>query len=166
MKKIFTILCLLAAIGISGELFAKRIQGNNIDSSFFNSRKCTVEIDICSGVYTPSTSSLTNVDVITPGELYYLKIGNVVHVSGGLNLDVTTANTATRFSLSLPVARSANFDSIYDAAGMSARSTSNLVDQHLFAGSANNATKTVEFFGERANAGADSMNVFFTYRLD
>lgn len=56
-----------------------------------------------SGVYTPSTSSLSNMSSVTVSTAYYTQIGNIVTVTIGASFTPTAANTATSFIVTLPV---------------------------------------------------------------
>lgn len=56
-----------------------------------------------SGTYTPTISNTTNVATSTSAIFQWLRIGNVVTVSGAVTVDPTTTGD-TRLSLSLPVA--------------------------------------------------------------
>lgn len=69
---------------------------------------------IISGVYTPTLTNTTNVDGSTAFECQYIRVGNVVTVSGVLNMD-TTAATATVLGISLPIA--SNFGGVSDCGG-------------------------------------------------
>lgn len=60
---------------------------------------------IASGTYTPTQpGSSSNVASTTPGKAQWMRVGNVVTVSGSVVVDPTSANTATFFQLSLPIA--------------------------------------------------------------
>jgi hypothetical protein len=58
---------------------------------------------LASGTYTPVASALGNVNTVTPYAAQWLRVGNVVTVSGQVNMD-TNANTNPSFELSLPIA--------------------------------------------------------------
>jgi hypothetical protein len=55
------------------------------------------------GTYTPTTSNLTNLSTITVNAARYIRVGSQVSVTGSLGFDVT-ANAASSFQLSLPIA--------------------------------------------------------------
>jgi len=57
-----------------------------------------------SGVYTPSLTNGANVAASTPYECQWMRIGNVVTVSGKFDVDPTTTATSTTLGISLPVA--------------------------------------------------------------
>lgn len=59
---------------------------------------------ITSGVYTPTLTSVANVDSSTAYECTYKRVGSTVTVAGVLDADPTTTATLTRIGISLPVA--------------------------------------------------------------
>lgn len=61
--------------------------------------------NIASGTYTPVLTNVTNVTASTSYQAQYMKIGNVVTVSGKFDLNPTlAASTATELGISLPIA--------------------------------------------------------------
>jgi len=62
------------------------------------------ELIIESGTYTPTVAGLANVDVTTANECQYMRVGDVVTVSGRISIDATATGTLTRVSCSLPIA--------------------------------------------------------------
>lgn len=58
-----------------------------------------------SGTYSPTITAVANCTVTSPGVNFkYLRAGNVVHVTGQLSVDPTTASTLTRVRIALPIA--------------------------------------------------------------
>jgi hypothetical protein len=57
-----------------------------------------------SGTYTPVLTALSNVDVLVANECQYMRVGNVVTVSGRIQVDATASATLTTVSCSLPIA--------------------------------------------------------------
>ena len=71
---------------------------------------------IASGVYTPTVSTTTNVTASTPEEAQYMRVGNVVTVSGRILITPTAAPyTDTFFNITLPI--SSNFAHARQCAG-------------------------------------------------
>lgn len=69
------------------------------------------------GTYTPTGYAVTNIDSVTPGQAIYQRNGNVVTVSGYVELNMTAAGGAyTRADLSLPIA--SNFVNSLDLSGV------------------------------------------------
>lgn len=62
-----------------------------------------------SGSYTPTLSSLVNLDSATPATFRWNRSGNVINVVGYVTTDATTASlTSTTFEMTLPVNAAAN----------------------------------------------------------
>lgn len=59
---------------------------------------------IGSGTYTPTITGVTNVAATTAYVCQYLRVGNVVTVSGRIAVDATTVTTTTEVRISLPIA--------------------------------------------------------------
>jgi hypothetical protein len=60
--------------------------------------------NVFSGTYTPSLTNTTNIAASTPYQFQYTRIGNVVTVSGRVNIDPTASATASELGISLPIA--------------------------------------------------------------
>jgi len=58
---------------------------------------------VASGTYTPSATLVMNADAATPGVAQYMRMGDVVTVSGKVNV-VPTSGGQTQIGLSLPIA--------------------------------------------------------------
>ena len=58
---------------------------------------------IASGTYTPTLTNVTNISASTAYSCQYMRVGNVVNVSGRVDIDATAA-AATELGMSLPVA--------------------------------------------------------------
>jgi enamine deaminase RidA (YjgF/YER057c/UK114 family) len=77
----------------------------------------TTDGNIFSGTYTPiQVSTNTNVDSLTFGACQYMRVGDVVTVSGQIGIDATTATTDTVAKMSVPIA--SNFTSSRQLAGV------------------------------------------------
>lgn len=58
-----------------------------------------------SATYSPTITAVANCSVTSPGVNFkYLRVGNVVQVTGQLSVDPTTASTLTRVRIALPIA--------------------------------------------------------------
>jgi hypothetical protein len=76
----------------------------------------TSDGNIYSGTYTPTITSVTNVAANTAAVCQYMRVGNVVTVSGQVTIDPTAAApTNTEFRMSLPIA--SNFAATRQACG-------------------------------------------------
>lgn len=74
---------------------------------------------LISNTYTPTLTALANVSASTSQICHYLRVGINVHVAGYINVDPTSANTATQIRISLPI--SSILTSQTDVAGVAAR---------------------------------------------
>lgn len=59
---------------------------------------------IASGTYTPTITNTTNVAASTPRQCQYMRVGNVVTVSGVIDVDITTTLLESEVQLTLPIA--------------------------------------------------------------
>ena len=60
-------------------------------------------LGLASGTYTPTLTGVANVDTATAYACKYLRVGNIVHVAGKLDIDCT-AVALTQLGISLPIA--------------------------------------------------------------
>jgi hypothetical protein len=74
---------------------------------------------IASGTYVPTFVSVSNITGTPSGTAQWTRVGNVVTVSGSVQVDPTTASTASSFTSTLPIA--STFGSIADLAGTAVR---------------------------------------------
>ena len=81
--------------------------------------------NLLSGTYTPTLTGVYNVASSTAYELQYMRVGNVVTVSGYIQASATASNTWTRISITLPI--SSTFDYSYRAGGGGGASATNNV---------------------------------------
>lgn len=70
---------------------------------------------IASGTYTPTLTNTTNVAASTPYLCQWIRVGNVVTVSGKVDIDITTTLNASDMGFSLPIASA--FTNERDAGG-------------------------------------------------
>jgi len=74
----------------------------------------TTDQYIASGTYMPTLAMVANLGTVTPFTCQWIRVGNVVTVSGQVNTDPIAAATA-RFSMTIPIASA--FDTINEAGG-------------------------------------------------
>lgn len=117
----------------------------------------TTNQHIASGTYTPTLTNISNVDSSTPRQCQWTRVGNVVCVSGEIDIDPTSLDTNTRLRISLPIASDLNAASNLSGAGhdrsttstfsrsawISADTTNNEADLGWIAGAT--TTKTIVF---------------------
>lgn len=75
-------------------------------------------ITLASGTYTPALTNISNIDTSTAFSCQYLRVGNVVTVSGYVNVDPTSTGVVTILGISLPIA--SNFTTASQCAGAGA----------------------------------------------
>lgn len=106
------------ANGLDGSVFVDTTTGNyklRVGGSWINQTEN-------SGVWSPTLTAVTNVDSVTANSSWrWMKIGSIVHFSGSLNVDNTTANALSEVGISLPVV--SNFTTFADAGGTAVAST-------------------------------------------
>lgn len=118
---------------------------------------------IASGTYTPTQPGASgNVASTTPGKAQWLRIGNVVTVTGSVAVDPTAANTATFFQLSLPI--TSDLTATTDLAGTAAFvDVSDVpVVARILADTAGNAAQ----FSTRSSADTASNTWYYTYSYE
>jgi hypothetical protein len=113
-----------------------------------------------SGTYTPIMTGVANVDAITTAAAQYMRVGNVVTVSGTFNLNPTTANSATEFGISLPIA--SNFSDALQACGTTA-AAGFIESLAIFSDAANDRATVQGICGN--TSGAHTCSYSFTYQV-
>lgn len=72
--------------------------------------------NIVSGTYSPTITNNSNMTSSTLRGARYIRVSDVVYVTGDVSIAVTAAVSTVGFSISLPVA--STFASVYDASGI------------------------------------------------
>lgn len=99
--------------------------------------------------------------VTTPATFYYTKVGDIVHAWGVVNIDPTSDDTDTVFTLSLPVTRATNFSGTGQGHGAAIK----LLGEGGSCTSTNSAkTMTCTYFAN--GTAAEDVRVWFTYLDD
>lgn len=111
-----------------------------------------------SGSYLPTASAESNLDAsVTPTEAQYMRVGNVVTVSGGFNADATGGGP-TSFELSLPI--SGDISNIHSISGVGHSG-------ELYFGTvqirANTTNKTAEFVFTVTETDVDLNDHYYSY---
>lgn len=111
-----------------------------------------------SGTYTPTLTNVANLDGSTAYQCQYMRVGNVVTVSGRFDVDITTISTQTQLDISLPIA--SNFSGAHNAGGTA--STVNGIDDHpgIMADATNDRVSVI---WNTTSGSAFSMFFSFTY---
>lgn len=92
----------------SGQLIATNIHDNGGTGG-------TTLQAIASGTFTPTLTSVANIDSATANFAQWIRVGNVVSISGRVDLNATAAATLTEVAFSLPV--TSNFTAGADCSG-------------------------------------------------
>ncbi len=115
---------------------------------------------LVNGTYTPTVSNLTNISSTTLNNFQYMRVGQVVTVSGSLYVTITTTLTITNFALSLPIA--SNFTNLGDAGGSGAGDSPSLLFPSI--ASASNDNVILEC-SQPIPTGSRYISVHFTYTI-
>ncbi len=112
--------------------------------------------DITSGTYTPTTEALgVNLNSVSYSEAQYLRVGNVVTVSGLITINVVAANTPAHVWVHPPFASA--FANDREAAGVLCA----MVDNEPGAVFADAAEQAIEFY--ISNPTAADTNIAYAY---
>jgi hypothetical protein len=116
-----------------------------------------------SGTYTPTSQDYTNITSATNYTAQYMRVGNVVTVSGKISTTSTASATLSYFSLSLPITSS--FTTEQQAAGNGTLKSLQTSDKDavIYAGTGSNK---VQFSYYTAVAGASDIFYHFTYLIN
>lgn len=118
---------------------------------------------VTSGTYTPTCIDTTNIQATTEGQFNYIRVGNIVYVTGHVSVD-PTATGATVFKIPLPIA--SNLAAADDLSGT-------VSEQVVYTGS----TSSVKLIGDATNdaasvewssivgTGARDVGVSFSYEV-
>lgn len=118
------------------------------------------------GTYTPSILNDTNCTINTIGVANYMRVGNVVTVSGTVDISNGSAGTNSGFTISLPVPLAAStFSSIREAGGTFATNVGASVsgDTGIIYSASGTTTVYVSYrAGQTTNR---TCSYIFTYRI-
>jgi hypothetical protein len=119
---------------------------------------------IASGTYTPTFTNGSNCDSFTARQATWLRVGNVVTVSGQVDVDFTTAAAGASFRVSLPIA--SNFADAYDCAGVASCDTTALAATRVsFRIDADSTNDEAACRGEAPNTTSNVVSFHFTYEI-
>jgi hypothetical protein len=116
-------------------------------------------LGITSGTYTPTLTNVSNVDASTAYTCHYTQIGNIVTVSGRIDVDATGVGFDAVIRISLPIA--SNLTTTEDASGVIA-SNSGSEQGFIEADAANNTALTA--LGATATVNLE-YRFIFTYEI-
>jgi hypothetical protein len=115
-----------------------------------------------SGSYTPSIAGQSNVTTVSAHTCYYTRVGNYVTVTGQVDVNVTTAGTASSFTFDLPVVPTSNFSSRDKLNGV--MSQESYYSAGVIYGSSGAKTATVGF--NSTATGTKDWHFTFTYETN
>lgn len=107
--------------------------------------------NVFSGTYTPTVTAVTNVAAVTAVVCQYMRVGNVVTVSGQVRVD-PTASGNTVFGMTLPIA--SNFANARELAGTFATTRAGFADQGVV---------TADTTNDRANFQFNAVDLALTF---
>lgn len=122
--------------------------------------------NVKSGTYTPTVTGTANVSANTPLKCQYIRVGNVVTVSGSVLITPTAANTTTTFTMSLPI--TSNFSGIQSCGGAGNWTAGTTPANYTTAISAQTGTPGTAFFSFYSDIllGSRFIPFSFTYLIE
>lgn len=144
-------------ISRSGELIATNIHNNGGTGG-------TALHSIASGTYTPTLTNVSNTDSRSSDVAQWIRVGNVITVSGRVDLNATTTATLTEVSFSLPVA--SNFVAGTQCSGTAAAVAAGAAEDMEAAMLANNTTDTCNIVYYPTGTGTIEIRYTYTYLVN
>jgi hypothetical protein len=115
---------------------------------------------LASGTYTPTLTGVANITATGVYQCQYLRVGNVVTVSGRCDVNATAANVLTRVGITLPIA--SNLGALEDCAGTVGPASTQNLGGAVYGDAANNRAELQLF---PTTSGAIGYGFTFTYRI-
>jgi hypothetical protein len=119
-------------------------------------------VAVSSGTYTPTITATGNITVPSASSAQWMRVGNVVTVSGSCFVIVTTAGLAASFRLSLPVASA--FATVTQCGGVAAENVAG-GPNNVFGISANIANDQANAAGTPPDNGSTNLSYTYTYSV-
>lgn len=115
---------------------------------------------IASGTYTPTATDIANIGATTTvNGAQWVRVGNVVTVSGSIIVDPTSANTFTQVGLSLPIA--SNFTSTHQCSGTASSTAYTTISPAAILGDTTN--DRADFWAYPPSSGSSTWVFTFQY---
>lgn len=114
---------------------------------------------VLNGTYTPTITNGSNVDATTAYACQWSRVGNVITISGKIDVDATINTTATEVGISLPVASAISND--YEVAGTA--NCPSIGQSAAILGDAGNNRASLQFICN--SVGNNSMYFIFSYQV-
>jgi hypothetical protein len=118
---------------------------------------------VYSSTYTPTETNITNLDSVTASAARYIRIGDIVMVSGQVSINATLSGSQTVFALSLPIASGLTSAVQLSGIGKSDTATASS-DIFRIYGDATNDRAEFESLAVASN-GAEVVSYVFTYQI-
>ena len=112
---------------------------------------------VASGTYTPTLTNIANLDASTAYVCQWIRVGNVVTVSGRVSLDQTITATQTQIRVSLPIASA--ISAAEQAGGNATTITTNPYTFAIYADAANDAV----IFDAAAPTATTDVSYYFSF---
>lgn len=129
----------------------------------FDAAKDTVAGNVLSGSYTPVLTNETGVTSHVVYPLTFTRVGNVVNVSGRVDVTGTTADTAIQFLLDLPIAT--NMSTTYYLAGTGVTNSIVPANQRVACILGNAASNSAMFRFIPGNTASNTIFFTFSYQV-
>lgn len=120
-----------------------------------------IEGEIINGTYTPTLTNSANIDSSTAYVTSYTKIGNMVYVSGKVDVNNTADATLTTLGISLPIV--SNLANEQELAGVMSSCSSTAVQVGRISGDTANDRAQVNFIA--AGTSNNGFSFYFAYRI-
>lgn len=117
---------------------------------------------IAYNTYTPTITSITNIDATTAHVCNYVRIGNQVIVNGRVDIDPTASNAYTELGISLPIA--SDITSTDDLAGTGSSVLGTIYGTWGFGGDV--ANNRADVFGVPTGNANQGMSFTFGYKIN
>jgi hypothetical protein len=119
---------------------------------------------IYSGTYTPTITNVANAGGSPAGAVsQYMRVGNVVTVSGAAVVDPTTTNTRTQIGVSLPIA--SNFAAATNGTGIGFWAGTPAAEDQVALLYSDATNDRMELYFTPVNVASDTIYFTFTYRV-
>lgn len=119
---------------------------------------------IYTGTYVPTIANESNITSVTNVKHSYFRVGNTVFVSGRMSGSITTVNTDTQFTITLPVT-SANFSAAEQAIGSGTVTVNTKASDNCFAQANSGAQNIILKLETTTLTGSSTWMYTFTYEI-
>lgn len=117
---------------------------------------------IISGTYTPTLTGVTNIATSSAQLCNYMRVGDIVTVSGGISVNVTAAATNSEIGISLPIASAFTAFQHCGGVGSPTNATYSAENGSIY-GDGTNDRATMSF--KPSATGSRNYAIHFTYRI-